>query len=67
MNYLGMLDKDQLRNQQLLKDRFFMEYEEAPIKFPPTYKMSTTGLDYNPTRIPGWTDRIFKRKGKIHQ
>ena len=65
MNYTSMLQKDQLIRQQVLKDRFLTFYNEEPIKFPPTYKLSPDSGEYCHTRIPGWTDRIFNRKGRV--
>ena len=53
--------------QKKIKDSFLTFYREDPIKFPPTYKMSTDSEEYNNERIPGWTDRIFNRKGRISQ
>ena len=65
--YSKMIKKDQLNNQKVIKDRFLTFWREKPIRFPPTYKMSTDSAEYNTERIPGWTDRIFHRKGRIQQ
>jgi|JI61114C2RNA_FD_contig_91_1093740_length_854_multi_2_in_0_out_0_2 hypothetical protein len=57
-NYKTLLHKDQLVLQDDLKS-FLGKYQEWPITFPPSYKMSTEKNTYNNNRIPGWTDRIF--------
>lgn len=67
MHYSKMLDDDQLVNQEILKQQFLPFYKEAPIVFPPTYKLAVDSPRYNETRIPGWTDRIFSRKGRMKQ
>jgi hypothetical protein len=56
-----------LRNQDVLKEKFFPFFEEGEIGFPPTYKMDTNTDQYNRSRVPGWTDRIFCRKGKLRR
>lgn len=38
-----------------------------PVKFPPTYKIGDNNQEYDKKRIPGWTDRIFHRKGRARQ
>lgn len=35
--------------------------------FPPTYKIHDDNQEYDKKRIPGWTDRIFHRKGRARQ
>jgi hypothetical protein len=64
---MKMINKDQLANQQALKSYFLKYYEEQIINFPPTYKIAENGPEYNRKRIPGWTDRIFHRKGNTKQ
>jgi|688.fasta_scaffold916184_1 hypothetical protein len=44
-----------------------MSYKEMLIKFPPTYKLGDFTQEYDRKRIPGWTDRIFHRKGRVKQ
>lgn len=39
MNYLSLLNKDQLRKQRDLKQKFLTSFEEGDIEFPPTYKL----------------------------
>ncbi len=43
------------------KDWFL--FEEAPLKFPPTYKLvpNQGGKSYNLTRVPSWCDRVLFR------
>ena len=65
MGYSKMIKKDQLMLQQVLKDQFLTFFYEEDIKFPPTYKMDPENPYYCLTRIPGWTDRIFYRKGRV--
>ena len=64
MKYSKMVELDQLGRQQVLKDRFLPFFVEGPITFPPTYKLAQNSNEYSHTRIPGWTDRIFYRKGR---
>ena len=65
MKYSSMFELEQLHNQQVLKDRFFPLFEEGEINFPPTYKLDIMGHEYCRKRVPGWTDRIFNRKGNL--
>ena len=67
MGYTQMVKMDQLTREPVLRDRFLPFYEEMPIEFPPTYKLALYGDEYSNKRIPGWTDRIFYRKGRCHQ
>lgn len=67
MHYSEMLQKDQFLNQKILKQKFFSTFAEMQISFPPTYKLSEFGPEYNKSRIPGWTDRILHRRGKVKQ
>jgi endonuclease/exonuclease/phosphatase family metal-dependent hydrolase len=67
VKYSGMFDKDQLNNQALLQQHFLPFFEEQGVSFPPTYKMQPHGPEYHRGRIPGWTDRIFHRKGRAKE
>lgn len=55
---------DQLR-QEKVAGNVFLEFEEAKLKFPPTYKykVGTSEYDLKPSkvRIPSWCDRILFR------
>lgn len=51
----------------MLKEKFLPFYQEGEITFPPTYKLGANHQMYHKNRIPGWTDRIFTRKGRIKQ
>jgi len=48
-----------------------MEFEEAKLKFPPTYKfkVGTSEYDLKPSkvRIPSWCDRILFRGENLQQ
>lgn len=48
-----------------------MEFEEAKLKFPPTYKfkVGTSEYDLKPSkvRIPSWCDRILYRGENLQQ
>ena len=67
MKYSKLLAKDQLLNQQLLKEQFLPYFKEGPINFAPSYKLGVDDQRYCGERIPGWTDRIFYRKGTLKQ
>ncbi|XP_013418974.1 inositol polyphosphate 5-phosphatase OCRL-1 [Lingula anatina] len=60
-NYSVLYEYDQLIQQRSLKN-VFLDYEEAPIKFKPTYKYDT-GTDSWDTsekcRCPAWCDRVM--------
>jgi phosphatidylinositol-bisphosphatase len=61
---------DQLR-QEKAAGNVFMEFEEAKLKFPPTYKfkVGTSEYDLKPSkvRIPSWCDRILFRGENLQQ
>lgn len=61
---------DQLR-QEKSAGNVFLEFEEAKLKFPPTYKfkVGTSDYDLKPSkvRIPSWCDRILFRGEGIQQ
>ena len=67
MKYSSLLSKDQLINQNLLKEKFLPFFKEGIINFPPSYKLGVDDQQYCRERIPGWTDRIFYRKGPLKQ
>ncbi|GMS89360.1 hypothetical protein PENTCL1PPCAC_11535, partial [Pristionchus entomophagus] len=57
-NLENLLERDQLlkyRNQ----GRVFTDYEEASIKFAPTYRFVMGSTDYDLKRTPSWCDRIL--------
>ncbi|GMT19175.1 hypothetical protein PFISCL1PPCAC_10472, partial [Pristionchus fissidentatus] len=66
------IDEGDLENllslDQLLKTRqqgrVFTEYDEAPIKFPPSYRFFMGSTDYDLKRTPSWCDRILY-KGSV--
>ena len=66
--YEEMKQFDQLEELKENTD-FFDGFEEGEICFPQTYKMKPGTDEYNPKRIPSWTDRIlFKQKnGTLEQ
>lgn len=35
------------------------DFQEAPLYFDPTYKYQLNSNEYDPSRVPGWTDRIL--------
>ncbi|CAM1308786.1 INPP5J (predicted) [Pycnogonum litorale] len=55
-----LLQYDQLR-KVMNSGEAFSEFRESDPTFPPTYKFITNTDDYNPSRIPSWTDRIVYR------
>ncbi|XP_035210414.1 inositol polyphosphate 5-phosphatase K-like isoform X2 [Stegodyphus dumicola] len=56
-----LLLKDQLRKVMKL-GQAFSEFTESPPGFPPTYKFTIDGSDYDTSkRKPAWTDRILFR------
>ena len=67
MKYSQRLKEDQMVNQEVILSKFLPFYSEGVITFPPTYKLGANSQEYNKQRIPGWTDRIFTRKGRIRQ
>lgn len=38
-HYCNMIDRDQMHNQVVLQKKFFSDFEELPITFPPTYRL----------------------------
>ncbi len=61
---------DQLR-QEKAAGNVFVEFEEAKLKFPPTYKFKVGTDDYDfrksKVRIPSWCDRILFRGENLQQ
>jgi len=58
--FLSLIKHDSLRQQELLK-RFLTDFTEGTLNFPPTYKLLPFQNEFDHSRIPGWTDRIFFR------
>lgn len=61
---------DELSISRIIKNEVFTGFNEAPIKFRPTYKFHEGTLgDYNLKRIPSWCDRIlyleYKHETKV--
>ncbi|KAI6215537.1 hypothetical protein M3Y94_00396300 [Aphelenchoides besseyi] len=55
----GVLDRhDQLSTVAML-DHAFHGFEEASIKFKPTYRVLIGTAEYDLLRVPSWTDRIL--------
>lgn len=47
-HYCNMIDRDQLHNQAALQKKFFSDFEELPITFPPTYRLTAQNQAYTP-------------------
>lgn len=58
--FLTMIRHDSLRQQDPLK-QFLTEFTEGTLNFAPTYKLLPFENEFDHSRIPGWTDRIFFR------
>jgi len=62
-----LLQNDQLR-ARIRSKSIFVDFEEAPITFPPTYKFDLGTNIYDTSekmRVPSWTDRILFRGQNI--
>lgn len=46
---------------QLLQGKVFQGFSEQEIQFPPTFKFKLNSVEYNPSRVPSWTDRVLYR------
>lgn len=58
-----LFQNDELTQVRLDKLAFSDFLEQDPTGFPPTYKMIKGTIDqYNPERVPSWTDRILYRE-----
>ncbi len=57
-DYSSLTSVDQLQYEQARK-KAFVNFQEAPIRFAPTYKLSAISNDYNMMRIPSYCDRIL--------
>ncbi|KAG1658758.1 hypothetical protein FOA52_001300 [Chlamydomonas sp. UWO 241] len=53
-----LLVNDQLRAEQRA-GRAFVGFREQPLTFPPTFKHVMNSDEYNPKRVPSWTDRVL--------
>ncbi len=59
--YSRLLKHDQLR-VAMINESSFLGFTEAPIKFPPTFKVERMkGTVYLNQRLPAWCDRILWR------
>ncbi|XP_030040753.1 inositol polyphosphate 5-phosphatase K isoform X2 [Manduca sexta] len=56
--YANLLKHDQLL-AVMETGEAFSEFSEAEIRFPPTYKFSIGGDEYDLKRKPSWTDRVL--------
>ena len=55
---------DQLRKVLEVKNPAFVGFQEAPIQFPPTYKLNPGSNEWDTSekaRVPSWCDRILWR------
>ena len=62
-DYTTLLEMDQLK-EQIARGLAFEGFQEAPIKFPPTYKYEINTANYcspEKQRTPSWCDRILWR------
>ena len=58
----GAVETEDELNVSRKAGKVFKEFQEAPIKFAPTYKFHVSAPSYNPKRIPSWCDRVLFRK-----
>ena len=67
-SYGELLATDQLA-RELAARRVFVGFAEAPIGFPPTFKVAkgTQGLLYGLKRSPAWCDRVLFRSNLPHK
>jgi phosphatidylinositol-bisphosphatase len=65
--YSELLATDQLA-REMAAGRVFVGFREAPIAFPPTFKVTkgVPGLSYGLKRSPAWTDRVLVRSNLPH-
>ncbi len=62
-----LVDSDQLTIQKNECNVFF-DFNEAPLRFPPTYKYNMYEDKYDTSekcRVPAWTDRVLWRRRRI--
>ncbi|KAI8463778.1 MAG: Endonuclease/exonuclease/phosphatase [Monoraphidium minutum] len=67
-DYGSLLETDQLA-REMREGRVFGGFAEAPIAFPPTFKVikGTPGLAYGLKRSPAWCDRVLVRSNLPHK
>jgi phosphatidylinositol-bisphosphatase len=66
--YGELLAADQLA-REMAAGRVFVGFKEAPIDFPPTFKVvkGEAGLVYGLKRSPAWCDRVLVRSNLPHK
>mmetsp|Transcript_13319 Transcript_13319/g.23921 ORF Transcript_13319/g.23921 Transcript_13319/m.23921 type:complete len:660 (-) Transcript_13319:87-2066(-) len=59
-DWTALLAQDQLL-KQIANEKAFVGFHEAPITFPPTYKLRKNVFEYseNRARVPSWCDRVL--------
>lgn len=67
-DYAPLLETDQLA-REMRAGRVFPGFAEAPIAFPPTFKVTkgAPGLHYGMKRSPAWADRVLVRSNLPHK
>jgi len=67
-SYQELLATDQLA-REMAAGRVFPGFKEAPIEFPPTFKVvkGEPGLVYGLKRSPAWCDRVVVRSNLPHK
>lgn len=50
-----------LTHAPLPQGKVFQGFSEQEIQFPPTFKFKLNSAEYNPSRVPSWTDRVLHR------
>ncbi|MEW5297921.1 MAG: hypothetical protein WDW36_001099 [Sanguina aurantia] len=60
-NLIEVLHVNDQLGIQRKQGKVFQGFSEQEIQFPPTFKFKLNSAEYNPSRVPSWTDRVLHR------